>query len=374
MTGHELALRHAPLVVLDRNEALWPVAADEFVARCDLVWVGKKRRTAAATVSAAELGAKAGSPYLTEAADEQGFDPIACNEYTRPFDGRSGKLQHLSSKHGWALELRDEKDVAGARPEGRVPAVFEGPGTYYDIARDEQERFKEIRYWFCYAGSALQWLLAHRPQFRPREETVAVDESPLTEEDALRALELAHPELYDAAVREATSELAAPEEELPILQPELWGGVTRFFGELLPTYVDAIGNRFYLCHQGDWEGVTVHLSVDAPEDDPTGVSVSQHNDPPHPATWAQVDKSADGRRVKIYSASGSHASLLGPSLTKAGDRGDANGVEWRTWASCDPVRDQPWWGFGGAWGKVGRLSDLTGPLGPSRWKTGFGRP
>jgi hypothetical protein len=373
MTGHELALRHAPVVVLDRHEALWPVDADEFVGRCRLVWVGKKRRTAAETVSAGELGSEATSPYLTQAADEQGFEPIACNEHTRPFDARSGKLEHLSREHGWALELRDEKDVVGTPPGGSDPNVYEGPGAYYDVARDEQGRFKEIRYWFCYAGSSLQWLLAHRPQFRPQEETVAADGSPLTEGDALEALRLAHPELYEAAVEDAEAEVARPAEELAIPRPQLWGGMTRFFDELLPTYVDAIGNRFYLCHQGDWEGMTVHLRVGAPEDDPTGVTVSQHRDS-HPATWEQVHKSSDGRRAKIYSAVGTHASLLDPSLSKAGDRGDANGIEWRTWASCDPIRAQPWWGFGGAWGKVGRLSDLTGPLGPSRWKTGFSGP
>ena len=32
------------------------------------------------------------------------------------------------------------------------------------------------------------------------------------------------------------------------------------------------------------------------------------------------------------------------------------------------MRKEPWYGFGGAWGKAGAIGDTTGPLGPSRFK------
>jgi len=32
------------------------------------------------------------------------------------------------------------------------------------------------------------------------------------------------------------------------------------------------------------------------------------------------------------------------------------------------VRTRPFYGFGGAWGEVGNISDTTGPLGPSQYK------
>jgi bifunctional ADP-heptose synthase (sugar kinase/adenylyltransferase) len=44
-------------------------------------------------------------------------------------------------------------------------------------------------------------------------------------------------------------------------------------------------------------------------------------------------------------------------------------VVWDTWLR--PVRsviEEPWWGFGGAWGAGGGLKGQIGPLGPSPWK------
>ena len=37
--------------------------------------------------------------------------------------------------------------------------------------------------------------------------------------------------------------------------------------------------------------------------------------------------------------------------------------------------EQPWYGFGGAWGRVGKVRDATGPLGPGpHWKHAAPRP
>ncbi len=83
----------------------------------------------------------------------------------------------------------------------------------------------------------------------------------------------------------------------------------------------------------------------------------------------------------VFSARNSHASYP----TVATRRGDATrvcgavgcshdfrdrGRRWDAWEPglMRPAREEPWFGFGGAWGAAGELPDTTGPLGPSPWK------
>jgi hypothetical protein len=42
---------------------------------------------------------------------------------------------------------------------------------------------------------------------------------------------------------------------------------------------------------------------------------------------------------------------------------------WFTWQRLVDATKEPWYGFGGAWGRVGSAPEFTGPLGPSRYKT-----
>lgn len=41
------------------------------------------------------------------------------------------------------------------------------------------------------------------------------------------------------------------------------------------------------------------------------------------------------------------------------------GWRWDTWHTCARSKAEAWYGFGGAWGAAGPISDRTGPLGPS---------
>jgi hypothetical protein len=43
---------------------------------------------------------------------------------------------------------------------------------------------------------------------------------------------------------------------------------------------------------------------------------------------------------------------------------------WRTWESLVEATNEPWYGFGGAWGDVRGGAAPSGPLGPSRYKLG----
>jgi hypothetical protein len=42
---------------------------------------------------------------------------------------------------------------------------------------------------------------------------------------------------------------------------------------------------------------------------------------------------------------------------------------WRTWQLLTDAQQEPWYGYGGAWGAVGTRPGTIGPLGPSAYKT-----
>lgn len=123
-------------------------------------------------------------------------------------------------------------------------------------------------------------------------------------------------------------------------------------------------------HQGDWERAVVYLHCTSKGIDLKSVKLHQHNGPPHEA---QVAFSGD--HPVVYSARGSHATYGQTSAALAAqgeelpdrDRTDL-GRPWYTWEALRPVRAQPWYGFGGAWGDIGNLVGTTGPQGPSSYK------
>jgi hypothetical protein len=85
--------------------------------------------------------------------------------------------------------------------------------------------------------------------------------------------------------------------------------------------------------------------------------------------WDSLEFVPDTDRPVLYSALGSHATVAGADRKAFGfDEIEPGGPRWETWEGIEAV--DPWYGFGGAWGRVGRVSDLTGPLGPSPWKSG----
>ena len=126
-----------------------------------------------------------------------------------------------------------------------------------------------------------------------------------------------------------------------------------------------------LAHEGDWERVVVVLS---PALDPRGVRYYEH-DGSRFVPWSKVPQQ-EGHPV-AYVAQGTHASYPAAGETRQCigtvgclvDRRD-QGRALRAWrrGGLVAVRTQSWFGFGGAWGRVGEISATTGPLGPSRYK------
>lgn len=120
-----------------------------------------------------------------------------------------------------------------------------------------------------------------------------------------------------------------------------------------------------VAHEGDWERISIHLDA---QDRPTEVAFWAHSGS-RVVPWSQVRRR--GTHPIVFSASESHASYpaagshdIGWGLRDI----TATGAAWPTWNNLVNVRDRGWYGFGGAWGEVGNISDTTGPLGPSRYK------
>jgi hypothetical protein len=152
-----------------------------------------------------------------------------------------------------------------------------------------------------------------------------------------------------------------------------------FYGYSFP-YIgvgsDTRHNLLKLAHEGDWENVDVLL--DRASHEPHAVVFYGHG---HPVTrgWARVER--DGDHPVIYSALSSHASYPTAATERGGETKVCSpvgcshdfreqGMRWDGWRSgvLRSAREQPWYGFGGAWGAAGPAADMTGPLGPSRYK------
>jgi hypothetical protein len=121
---------------------------------------------------------------------------------------------------------------------------------------------------------------------------------------------------------------------------------------------------------------------------PRRVEFAAHGGEPQRIAWPNVERTGAGRTHPVaYSARNSHASYPTPAATKTKDNTICvaiagaklcsvelrdRGTRWAPWEKGDAglvnAVAQPWYGFGGAWGKAGEAADATGPLGPSVYK------
>lgn len=142
-----------------------------------------------------------------------------------------------------------------------------------------------------------------------------------------------------------------------------------------------------VAHEGDWERVSVLLRPGPQAGRYVPLSVRYHyHDEYRDVPWAAVDRVGTGAdeptHPVVFSARGSHASY--PRAGSYENVVKVGGVrrlvvhdnavachecpQWRTWQMLVDAETQPWYGFGGAWGRAGRIGGTTGPLGPSRYK------
>jgi hypothetical protein len=138
-------------------------------------------------------------------------------------------------------------------------------------------------------------------------------------------------------------------------------------------------------HEGDWESIDVKLAATDGAFTATKVLYYAHGRNPRILDWSEVTAvREDGTELAnpppapahpvVFSAVYDHASYpaegrypeCGSPCVDEAKRGP---VIWDTWLrDVRRVIDEPWYGFGGAWGAGGGLKGEIGPLGPSPWK------
>ncbi|HCT77803.1 MAG TPA: hypothetical protein DGT23_14670, partial [Micromonosporaceae bacterium] len=112
-------------------------------------------------------------------------------------------------------------------------------------------------------------------------------------------------------------------------------------------------------HEGDWERIGVQLNQ---HNQPTGVVFWGH-DHHCVVPWSTAAK--EGDRPVVFSAKGTHASYPKVGTYRFNFVDHTNeGTRWETWRQLKLVEREPWWGYAGGWGDVGRWTNQTGPAGP----------
>jgi hypothetical protein len=337
-TNPEVAF--APLVHLHSEEEWMPMSARGFLDESVLRWSNRGGDCKDATIAAGAARADVtGVPRIRDErlgpADPYVYaQPADCapragtyraTQLTRPYHGKA-RPPDLLAKQGFHLDLRDD-----AR-KGHDETSDEGPRTFL------------------------------------RDVPVYVDSEPVTptaeEKDALPAGET------------ATSGLRLT----------YW----MLYGLSEPPGPERAMSAFV--HEGDWERISVRVArLGEGESNrylPLSVRYFYHNHS-RKIPWYAVRRAVGGAgsgqgatHPVAYSAEGSHASYWRAGRYEAvyepkGDRLLAvndNAIacpdcpQWHTWKLVLPARGQLWYGFGGAWGKVGGSGDTTGPLGPSEYK------
>jgi hypothetical protein len=121
-------------------------------------------------------------------------------------------------------------------------------------------------------------------------------------------------------------------------------------------------------HEGDWEGMSVIFAETSPGHyRPVALGLNQHNGI-QGLSWKERRFPQD--RPHVFSAKGTHATYDHAlrELAIPFDR-TGGGMLWDTSTQMLPLADEPWRGYCGGWGQVGkeaalRLSLTTGPSGP----------
>ena len=342
-----LAQRYAPILVLHPEDPWPPIDGLAFVSACEL-WFGddgqESRVAARGSVAPERLGALAAGTAYTHAA--RGLSaPVSGWQFSRPFDKNKARIAGLDERSGFFLRLTADPP---ASPLGDVPILYEW--------RDDAT----LIYWFCMAGSSL-----------PDAVLGAIED----------ALGIAIP----GAAPPAQTAPGTAADALEILHGLVASGAGPALGSEAKDARDVLAgvDRVTEVHEGDWEGMTVRFTGDQP----TSVELHQHG---RAAPLPLSALAHEGDRPIVYCARGTHATV-GTPATAGAEEVAADGPRWAPGPErILDVTTQPYYGFGGAWGRRRRppLGDLdetlrtlvrwvsgydvweeaTGPLGPSVYK------
>lgn len=329
-----MALRFAPIFVLNDNEDRLPMDAGKFVASAPLVFRHEDGRDVSYGPIPESVNLGRDDTFAMNA-------PFRTWEITRPFQKEHRPI-NLGKRSGFYLDATNV-------PNASEVDADEAP-VYVDI--DESEG--RVSFWVFYRHSTIPSRFIKTPSLLSRG--VSITESSDDAEELLRELREAYPELAeelaarspDLASAMKPGEIGAERVRLPDV---------RTLVETVIDFFDADTNlEMPDLHDGDWERVRIDFSSTTPV-----VEYFQHNKPP--ATRPLYT----GERPRVHVALGSHAAYPPPGRSSIDI---ANGGSYEIDANQRWVdaSSQNWYGFGGAWGRIGRATHATGPLGPGPYK------
>jgi hypothetical protein len=110
--------------------------------------------------------------------------------------------------------------------------------------------------------------------------------------------------------------------------------------------------------EGDWRRVDVLLDASGDGYRPRAVQLFEARGERVEVPWNETARVGGSHPVFVVEP-GTHRMRAAPSAESC-----SRCVEWRAWDVLADAREQPWYGFGGAWGEVGHDDATTGPLGP----------
>ncbi len=302
--------KYAPAVYLADLENTWPMSASKFIGESRLMW---SHGAACGNHDEADTG-----DVLPESLSLTSSGPY----YHWPIQRK------LKCKHNKKQELH-AGDYTRPRTDDRSPKLGNKEGFYLDLDND------------FHKGTPP----ADEPDTTPG--TIDVyDQAPV---------------YYQATSGVSGNETPdVPEDDLGSHEVITYWF---FYG-----YSSAIGGHV-AAHEGDWEHVNVHLSTDGER--ATQVDYFAHHFDAEPVLYEDTEKI--GTHPVVYSALNSHASYPNTASPPFWENPVSKGSLWRTWdKSPVNVKNESWYGYGGAWGRVGTTSNTTGPLGPSEYKDPLG--
>jgi V8-like Glu-specific endopeptidase len=312
---------NAPIIRLHPKEDYPPVRLDDWLSLAKLYWYEGAEREVAFAGSAGELFAQgsAGAGYA--------FNGRRISELTRPWDSLRPSTDRGES--GFALVTEADPKQASSPAKGPVQ-------VFYEYVED-----RYVTYWLFFPWSTVPRGIPGRDFF----DRLGLEAYDPGEEAQVAEAGVALQETYPGLV-----EAARPPTSLEGLSP----------GDLV-RYVHAwFGPRWPVLHEGDWEGFAVQLGSGKRH-----AAFFQHGAP-------QIRELREGERPVVNVALGSHASYPdldpdsegSPLIKRFETLDEGEEIEFE----LVDVRSRPWYGFGGAWGAVGKISDETGPLGPGERK------
>lgn len=135
-------------------------------------------------------------------------------------------------------------------------------------------------------------------------------------------------------------------------------------------------------YEGDWKWIRVLLKSRAGEDEYAPIAV-RYGVRSRYMPWRRVAKAGvapQATHPSIFVARGSHALYprpgrydrpvtIGERRVALADeaRGCPDCIAWRSWRSLKEAREQPWYGYGGAWGESLGWGGAAAGLGPTPW-------